>query len=623
LNLRPWLTLILLLGLFGCAAAPLAPLGGVAANVSSPIALSPDGKTLWVVNPDADSITAVDTETLLPDPPIAVGREPWGVVVTPADTVVVMNRLDGSLTFLEGDTRFDLTIGPEPGGLALSLDGKRAYVTVSSNDEVAVIDIAGRRVMERLAVGRLPWAVAVAEVDGSESVVVSHRLARLRPDGEEARNDGKEAWLTALGEGEMILSPYEFGFANALEGLAALDDTLWVAHLLNKPELPRNFENTVSGALSSFSLSERRELAERRIHVNDADFSTPVNFPRAMVVSPDGRTAYLVLAGTDAVMGIDLADPEQARLIGFWPTGANPRGIVLNREGSRAYVMNFLSRDVSVLDLEDRVARREMARIPVSPETLEPEILRGKILFENASDPRLSRLGWISCGSCHIDGGVDGTTWVTPEGHRQTMALWNLEGTAPFHASATRDEVQDFEHDIEELMSGIGLAPGSALPELGEPNGGRSAGLDALAAYVLSGIRVPRSPEGDIEARARGKEVFARAGCAECHGGPAWTRSSLPGPVGTLDPAGLGVVREALRDVGTFNPATDAFGEHGFDVPSLLGLHAKAPYLHDGSARTLAQVLENPRHTAGLTLEERADLVAFLRSIDGNTAPLP
>src|SRR5690606_1419493 len=189
---------------------------------------------------------------------------------------------------------------------------------------------------------------------------------------------------------------------------------------------------------------------------------------------------------------------------------------------------------VSVLDLSDRAARRVLTRVDVAPETLTADQLRGKVLFHNASSSRISQLDWIACATCHLGGGGDGTTWRTPDGPRQTMPLWELEGTAPFHASATRDEVQDFERDIEELMAGSGLAPGAVRAELGAPNGGLSDDLDALAAYVLGGIRVPTAPAVDFGQASVGRTLFGELGCASCHGGPLWTSSPLPGPVGSL-----------------------------------------------------------------------------------------
>ena len=454
---------------------------------------------------------------------------------------------------------------------------------------------------------------------------MTHRFARLRQGTNEAEDDGKEGWLTLLQpDGSTIersLAPYAFGYPNILEGLAIHSNNIWVTHLLNSPELPRTFETTVSAGLTALPINSESSNS-RQLHINDADFSTPVNFPRAVAVAPDGKSAYLVLTGTNAVMGVDLSISENPKLLGFWPVGDNPRGIVLSPDASTAYVMNYLSRDISVLDLSDQLRRPELVRIPTTVETLKPEVLRGKLLFNNANDPRLSRLGWLSCASCHPDGGSDGTTWVTPEGRRQTIPLWALEGTAPFHASATRDELQDFEDDIETLMNGVGLAPGPVGQLLGEPNGGTSKDLDALAAFILQGIRAPRAAKPDAALLQQGREIFEKASCATCHGGPNWTVSRLPGDVGTLAPDGESEVEAVLRDVGTYSPKTDVFGSEGFDVPGLLGLSATAPYLHDGSAKHLEDILRNPQHViTALTSAEMAKLIAFLMSVDNETTP--
>lgn len=93
----------------------------------------------------------------------------------------------------------------------------------------------------------------------------------------------------------------------------------------------------------------------------------------------------------------------------------------------------------------------------------------------------------------------------------------------------------------------------------------------------------------------------------------------MPGPVGTLAPDGELVVREAHVDVGTFRPASGPLGAEGFKIPTLLGLHATAPYFHDGFAPDLETVLAHPVHAGTLSGAEVDDLVAFLLSIDGAT----
>lgn len=631
---------VLLLGLLlsACAGSgqprPDADGGQVATAVSRPLALSHDGRTLWVANPDADSLTFLDvTNPAEPKAaqPLAVGGEPWAVAATPGGEIITMNRRTGTLSFVAtGDgaglgarVEDELYVGPEPGGLVLSASGEHAYVTLSADAAVAVVDIAAKQVVGHIAVGLMPWTVARS----GDTLIVSHRLARQVAGSSTAANEGREGWLSLVDLStetvtEVALVGSAFGFPNALEGLALAGDVVYVAHLLNSPEPPNDFQTTVSGGLSAVDLESAAPLAERSLHHNDPKFSTPVNFPRALAASPDGDTLYLALAGSDALMGVDISAPAAPKLLGFWPTGRNPRGVVIAPDGLTAYVMNYLSRDVSTLDLSDTGRRRELARVAVAPETLPAELLRGKVLFNNANDPRLSLNGWFSCASCHLDGGGDGTTWPREEGSRQTMPLWSLAGTAPFHAAGTRDEPQDFEIDIERFMRGVGLAPGAAPVLLGAPSAGASPDLDALGAFLLGGFRTPAAPTVDDVAAERGRLVFEERGCQTCHVGPAWTTSNLPGPPGTLAPEGEQVVAAVLHDVGTYDPSHDITGADGFDVPTLLGLAYTAPYFHDGSAATLLDVLAHQGHSgAPLGPADEADLASFLRSLDESAEP--
>jgi cytochrome c peroxidase len=102
--------------------------------------------------------------------------------------------------------------------------------------------------------------------------------------------------------------------------------------------------------------------------------------------------------------------------------------------------------------------------------------------------------------------------------------------------------------------------------------------------------------------------VFERAdtGCATCHAPPRYTGSRLDSSV--------------THDVGTAGGPDEPLGP-ALDTPSLRALWDSAPYLHDGSAPTLRDVLttRNPTNRHGRTLhltgEELADLIAFLMSL--------
>jgi YVTN family beta-propeller protein len=613
------------------------PIVAAAPSWGAPIAVSPLDESIWTVNPDADTVSVIDAASASVQAEISVGREPWALAIAPdGQQVYVLNRASGSLSVIDSTTnqvQATLPLGPEPGTLALSPTGRNAYVSLTAADAVAVVDTARLTITQQIAVDPHPYAVAVTNdgdsQDSDEQVYVTHLTALPRPGGAEARDDGREGRITvidaAAGQVATVISlpPDEHGFPNMLAGIALAGPRAWVPHGRAAPDLPNELTTTVFAAVSSLDLSANVEDRAAHLPLNDQDiFASPVNNPVAAVPSPDGSTLYVVLAGSNLVEVVDVSDPTTPRLVNFLPTGDNPRGMTVSRDGSTGYVLDYLGRSVTVLDLE-RLER--IATIPVTGETLDPEILRGKILFHNASNPRISGQSWVSCASCHGDGGTDSVTWFFPDGPRQTPPLWNSAQTGPFHWSAALDELHDVEDTIHIQQHGLGLAPGADPPLLGPPNAGRSADLDALAAFMAQGIRVPAVPQPPTDL-ARGRALFVAAGCASCHGGPHWTTSAMPGSAGTLDPDGNGMVDEVLRDVGTVNPR-DLRGATGFDVPSLLGVGLTPPYLHDGSYWTLEALLASGHPDPegdgnGLTAEEIRDLSAFVRSIGPDTEPV-
>ena len=372
--------------------------------------------------------------------------------------------------------------------------------------------------------------------------------------------------------------------------------------------------------------------------------------------------------------------------------GQGPRGIVVNGADTRAYVANENSRDVSVIDLASNrvIATVASAALPAAG-SADARRLIGKAIFDSSTGvdlpllsstalsgsvqrfpPRLSNEGWSSCKACHGFGKTDGVVWVFGTGPRRSSPLnWTFN---PLDASdikllnhsAVNNEVQDFENNIRDVSGGLGLIadangvqiggpdgtqqPGATTPPLAVKNAERSPQLDALAFYVATGIRTPAAPLASEPAGsalgqqiARGRDLFAAANCASCHGGPGWASgrfNTLPAvPTVALD-AGVPVLLDVLRNVGTFNAAdrnqikqngSAAAGALGYNPPSLLGAAALAPYLHNGSAQTLNDVMKLlPHRVAGLAAgaadpftdaAKRADIVKFVESIDASTAP--
>ncbi len=289
----------------------------------------------------------------------------------------------------------------------------------------------------------------------------------------------------------------------------------------------------------------------------------------------------------------------------------------------------------------------------------------------------MSNEGWGSCYACHGFGRTDNIVWMFAAGPRRSSPLnWSFSPTDPtdiklLNHSALNNEVQDFQNNILDV-SGVGEAkepggfffdanggiaggpagagPGGSKPPLVVQNAGRSAQLDALAFYVATGISTPNSPTAAEPAStvlgqqiALGRTLFEQANCASCHGGAGWASGRLnllpAQPTLALD-QGVQVLKDVLRDVGTFDVTaanelkqngTTAAGALGFNPPSLLGAFAMGPFLHNGSAFTLDDVMKLEKHrTAGLPVgapdpfaddANRAAMVAFLASIDTTTTP--
>jgi large repetitive protein len=175
--------------------------------------------------------------------------------------------------------------------------------------------------------------------------------------------------------------------------------------------------------------------------------------------------------------------------------------------------------------------------------------------------------------------------------------------------------VQDFEQQIRALAGGTGLMSdadylaGTRRQPLGDRKSGRSADLDALAAYVQS-LTAPapspfRNSDGSLTtAAASGRTLFASSGCPECHNGSTFSNEG----------------QTALRNVGTVRPASGGrLGATltGIDPPTLRDAWATAPYLHDGSAATLAGAIA-AHDTVALSSSNLANLAAFVQQIDAS-----
>lgn len=679
------------------------------------VAITPDNKKVYVTNAGSGTVSVIDASAINPNDwqvikTIKVGTEPMGCAMSTSPgvwTLFVANF--GSDTVSAIDTnrdRVQLTIkkvGPKPRGVAVTNDSK-VYIT----QFLAQLRDDARPVTEKEGVddgkeGRVTVLSSTYPYQRLGTVI----LNPLADTGFKSRGQT----LTATGpvlfdSGTQTPQVVTGAFPNLLQSIVVRGNRAYLPNTCSSPNGPVRFNVNVQSCLSVFDTTTNLD-SNQTINMNSGVQFEAVGRrlfntnPIAIAFEHSGDEGWVVSAATNRIVRVQVDGNGQPTINA--PTGAgapgtgvgdpagilrlevgkNPQGIVINSTDTRAYVMNFISRDVSVINLSAnppvKLTDIASAALPAAG-SQEAKVHLGNELFntsigpegtnENALRPagRMSDFGWGTCYSCHPDGLHDGVTWMFTDGPRQTIsmestfahpqppgALTNANG-APLlpsshqrmlNWSAVRDEVQDFELNIRNVSGGQGLIrDGLAVVNFTPTaNTGRDADLDAITAYIAFGIRAPISPEKG-KALA-GRKAFEAAHCQNCHGGVNWTISQVdytPPPAGTetitdgqfvrflksvntFDGLAFNEFKAGIANNGQINNAR-ANGALGFNPPSLLSVFAGAPYLHSGACPTLECVLENIDHRkAGTGVDtlsspaKRKQLIKFLRRIDADTEP--
>ncbi|MCH9647135.1 MAG: Ig-like domain-containing protein [Deltaproteobacteria bacterium] len=571
-------------------------------------------RRVWTVNPDNDSLSAVDADTQAKElevpvcaDPRSVGRSAQGqiwVTCFDDDRIRVLDAAGGFVADIQED------YGSAPMGLAFSPDGATAYVTLQGSGELVSYDATSRQSTGRLFLGPRPRALAVSG-DGARVLVT--RLLSPRDHGEVWEVNAPSLTLNRTlrlpkfgGDSNRDSTAAGRGAANYLVGIALSPDGQSAFVTANKPNQEKGLlfgddldqDNTVRNILVRVDLTTG--LVTNGVDLDNSDSASAVAF------SPLGDYLFVALQGNDEVVVLDALRLEETVGLGSLVTrlgaGSAPQGVCTDATSQRTFVKNFTGRSLTSLDTLElfrsgnkNVGSTEIAA--VAAEALPPQVLTGKQIFYHGGDPRMSGEGYLSCASCHLDGGHDGRTWDFTgrgEGLRNTTSLRGRGGMAHgnVHWTANFDEIQDFENDIRGAFGGDGFLSeadfGATSDPLGPPKAGLDADLDALAAYVtsLGSESVPKSPhrapDGALTPQGEaGRTVFESLNCTQCHSGTAFTDSTL------------GVA--TLHDVGTIRTTS---GQRiggpldGLDTPTLAGLWNTAPYFHDGSAGTLFEVFQ-------------------------------
>jgi YVTN family beta-propeller protein len=506
---------------------------------------------------------------------LPTGFEPSGVVVDHADgTLYVANRLSSDVSVIDLTTGQEikrLLAGRGASYLSLSPDGKQIYCShVYPNpgafrsqpvSEITVIDTENQRVIERKPLHNVAGLFHIAtSSDGKLSIAAQLRPKNLIP-----------------------LAHVEHGWV--------FGDSLTV------------FGEDVSG---------------RAVQVPIDELDRYYALPWGVAITPDKSKIFLTTAGSKSVTVIDvrsllktvkdrgtnLANDLSASadyVIARIPVGHNPRGVVLSPDGKRLYVANRLDDTISVIDTtSDKVDSTIHLGGPRNIDALR----RGERLFYTAN---FAFQGQFGCSNCHIDATIDGLQWdLEPDGFGKDIvdnrSLENLAGTEPFKWNGGNP---DMPTECGPRTEKFFFRSQSFTQQQ----------LTDLVTFVYSLPYRPnryRMANGELSpAQERGKAIFERTKaknghdipetnqCSYCHSGPKYTN-------------------QKQIDIGS-GKSTDR--SPVIDVPQLPNVAYSAPYLHDGSARSLEEIwtVFNPKDTHGvtndLTKDELNDLVEYLKTL--------
>jgi len=494
-------------------------------------------------------------------------------------------------------------VGHTPNEIALSPGGERAYVCNRFSNDISVLDLVKRQEVERIPVSREPSAMTITP-DGNALFVANHLpVVTTYEDIVAATVDiidtktGELQTKVSLPNGSMALKDV----CLSPDGVYAYVTHILARYRLPTTQLDRGWMNTNAVSI----LDVRRKQLVNTILLDEVD-SGAAN-PWSISCTPDGHYLVITHAGTHEVSVIDrpmlhekLAS-QKLEVLAEVPNdfsfmlgmrrrlalgGNGPRGLAIL--GQTAYVTEYFSDSLSIVDLKPG-STRPVLSVPLSNFVGSTSVRRGELLFHDA---QYCFQKWQSCATCHPgEGRVDGLNWdLLNDGignPKNTRSMLLAHRTPPSMSTGSRADAE------RAVRSGIKHIQFSVRPE---------EEARAIDEYLKSLQPVP-SPylekEELSESALRGLRVFGRAKCDKCHPAPLFT---------DLKQYDMGTGRG--RDQGV-----------ALDTPTLIELWRTAPYLYDGRAATVREVLtgtdESQSHgdVEHLSEQDLRDLIQYLLSL--------
>jgi YVTN family beta-propeller protein len=588
----------------------------------SPIemALSPDGRLLYVVCEASDELRVVDLQSGKVVNAVAIGRLPRGIVLSrDGRQIYVTNSWSDTVSVIDAATLKvvrTLPTGFEPTGIVSDRSGETLYVANRLSSDISVIDVNTGQEIKRLLVGRGASYLALSE-DG-KWVYGTH----IYPNAGTFRTPpNSEITVIDTARQAVVERKRLHNVAGIFHVALSADGKLGVAAQL-RPKNLVPLAHVEHGWVFGDSLTLFGEDVGGTVQVPIDELERYYALPWGVAITPDKSKMFVTTAGSESVTVIDVrklldftrnythtrkqsfvndlsaaANYVTARI----PVGRNPRGTLLSQDGKRLYVANRLDDNISVIDTS---AEKVISTIDLGGPKTVNALRRGEQLFFTAD---YAFQGQFGCANCHLDATIDGLQWdLEPDGFGKDIvdnrSLEDLAGTEPFKWNGGNPDMPTECGPRTEMY-------------FYRSQSYNAQELSDLVSFVYSLPYRPnryRLANGELTpAQERGKAIFERTKykngnpipeknrCAYCHSGPKYTN-------------------QRQIDVGTGKP-TDR--SPVIDVPQLPNVVYSAPYLHDGSARSLEEIwtVFNAKDTHGvsndLRKEELNDLVEYLKTL--------
>jgi len=573
---------------------------------------SADGSRLFVSHHTAGVVSIVEPAGRKVVQTIPVGPAPTGLALSPdGATLYVADGDDGSVAVVDlkaGRVAGKIAAGRSAFGLALSHDGSRLYVCDQFLNRVCVVDTAKKQTVVQLGVTREPMFSALQRPDAKTLFVTNLLPVGPATDADNAAAVDLYDTASTKSLGQIRLP----SGCTDVHQVASTPDGKWacLVHVVARFNIPptqleRGWVN--NSGLTIIDTQSRKMVATLLLDEVGQGSANPF----AAVCTPDGKTLAVSFMGTHEVALVDLAKAREAlakvkaedlpglinelswlrraEAIRRSPSGGQgPHGIAIDPQGKKAYVANYYADNLGIIDLE---RGRLEGTIALGPKVAPDMARRGEMHFFDAT---LCFQNWQSCGTCHPDARVDGLNWdLLNDGignPKNARTMLDAHRRGAMMASGIRSTME------VAVRAGFKFIQFHEIPE---------EEAKCVDEYVRSLKARPspyRNGDGSLTPAAqRGEQIFKspKAACSVCHSGPLYTDLKM-------------------HNVGTGTPID---GREDFTNPSLIEVYRTGPYLHDGRAVTLQEILTkfnpNNRHgnTSNLSREEIDDLVAFLLSL--------